>query len=191
MYRFWVLLLFLLMTVPVTPDAIGTEPVGGRDQARERLEILRMWKMMEALNLDKATADKIFEIRRKYVKEQKQIRKALEDDLQKLRYLLREDSAGSDDRQLGLLVGHIREQRQRLHALWSEQYEEVSKVLSVRQQAELTLFLKDFNRDIRSLLRPPPPRLPNTPSNRPPEMQLRPPRAPLHAPDSLDGPPEG
>lgn len=190
MNRFWISLVFFLMAVLGNPAALATEPVRNKDRDRERIETLMMWKMMDALNLDKATADKVFEIRRKYVGEQKQLRKTLDDDFQKLRDQLRETPAGSDDRQLGQLVSNIREQRKRLHALWTQQYDEVSKVLTIRQQAELMLFLKEFRGEIRSLLRPPPPRSPNSlPTDSRPEMRPRLPDGPVHVPEGGDGPP--
>ena len=41
----------------------------------ERLELLTMWKMMEALNLDKPTAEKIMEIRHKFVGQRKALQR--------------------------------------------------------------------------------------------------------------------
>ena len=52
------------------------------------------------------------------------------------------------------VLGRIRDKRLRIKGLFDEQYNEVSKVLSVRQRAQLVLFLKDFHKEIRSILRP-------------------------------------
>jgi Spy/CpxP family protein refolding chaperone len=189
---FRVLLICSLLAVLGNSAALAAEPVRNRDQVQERIETLLMWKMMDTLNLDKATADKVFEIRRKYVGEQKQIQKTLEDDFRKLRHLLRDSPSSLDDRDLVPLITNIRKQRKRLHAMWTEQYEEVSKVLTVRQQAELLLLLKDFRKEIRAVLRPPlPPPPPSSfPGDRRPERRPHPPEGPAHVPEGVDGPPD-
>ena len=121
----------------------------------ERLEILTMWKMMEALNLDKPTAEKIMEIRRKFVGQRKALEREIAEDFRTLRQLLRDDAGKASDDELAKVLASIRDNRLRTKGLFDEQYNEVSKVLSVRQRAELVLFLKDFHKEIRSILRPP------------------------------------
>jgi len=123
----------------------------------ERVELLTMWKMMEALNLDKPTAEKIMEIRHRFVGQRKAMELEIREDFRTLRKLLREDSNKAVDDELEKVLGRIRDNRLRIKGLFDEQYNEVSKVLSVRQRAELVLFLKDFRKEIRSILRPPKP----------------------------------
>jgi Spy/CpxP family protein refolding chaperone len=144
-----VVVLWCAAASPAPPD----EP--DRSKAGERVEILRMWKMMEALDLDKATADKIFEIRRKFVAEKKRLEQDVAEDFRRMRQLLREAPDKTDERELERLLKSIGEKRKKIEALWNQQYDDVSKVLSIRQQAELMLFLKDFNRQLRSLMQPP------------------------------------
>jgi len=188
MFGFLALVLAIAFLVCPADQAASVEPPQDRDKAQERLEVLRMWKMMEALNLDKATADKIFGIRAKYVGEQKQLRKGVQEDIRKLRSLLKEPPTGTVDRELDTLLNDIRAKREELHRLWNKQYEDVSKILSVRQQAELMLFLKDFRQEIRSLLYPggqPPPgpgRGLGRKEGQPPPL----PRVPLHVPADPD-----
>ena len=187
MFRFLALLLVIAFLVWPADRAASIESPKDGDKAQERLEVLRMWKMMEALNLDKTTADKIFGIRAKYLGEEKQLRKDLQEDIRKLRSQLKEPPSGSVDSELESLLKDIRDKRRKLHSLWNEQYEEVSRILSIRQQAELMLFLKDFHREIRSLLYPPgqPPQGPGGGLGRK-EGQPRLPRSPLHIPADPD-----
>ncbi len=121
----------------------------------ERLEILTMWKMMEALNLDKPTAEKIMEIRRKFVGQRKALEREIAEDFRTLRKLLREEPSKAVDDELEKTLGGIREKRLKMKGLFDDQYNEVSKILSVRQRAELVVFLKEFHKEIRSILRPP------------------------------------
>jgi Skp family chaperone for outer membrane proteins len=163
------------------------------DKAQERLEIITMWKMMEALDLDKATADKILEIRQKFLAKRKELHSALTQDMKALKQKL-DQTAAADDKELARHLADIRDKRKKLMELWDLQYDQVSKILTTRQQAELVIFLKEFRKDLRSILRPgngagegperldhdphamgrpngppPPPRGPHDPSNLGPE----------------------
>lgn len=130
---------------------VHSEQARGKDKQWERLEIVTMWKMIDALNLDNATADKIMEIRHKFLAQRREIKKALDVDIQKLRQDLKSPSA--DDAELSRLIQSVRQKRKELTNLHNEQYDEVSKILPVRKQAELILFLKDFQKELRKVLR--------------------------------------
>ena len=136
-----------------TGFALGFERDRQNAKLEERIELLTMWKMMEALNLDKPTAEKIMAIRRKFVDQRKALQVELGEEFRTLRKLLQEDPSKAVDDELEKALGRIRNKRLKMKGLFDEQYNEVSKVLSVRQRAELVLFLKDFHKEIRSILR--------------------------------------
>ena len=138
----------------VSAAAESHSPEQARSKARDRMEIVTMWRMMEELDLDKASADKIFEIRRKYKAEKQEIRSGLRKDLRELREKIRGASTETDDEELRLLLKKIRDRRVQLQEMWSRQYDEISATLTVRRQAKLMLFLKDFRREIRAITRP-------------------------------------
>jgi hypothetical protein len=133
--------------------AVCADQTGQRDKIEERLEIVTAWKMTE-LNIDRPTIEKILEVRRKFISQKKAFRKELDQDFQKLRLLLKDEKAKTDEKEIGQVLDDIRQKRRQLQGLMDEQFREVAKFLSVRQQAELVLFLKDFHKEIRSLLRP-------------------------------------
>jgi hypothetical protein len=161
-------------------NALSSGHPKNSDKIREKIEFMKMWKMLDVLNLDKATADKILDIRRKYVARKKRLRRALNEDFRQLRRQLRKTPRGSDNAELKRLIESIRQTRQKMRALWNEQYEEVAKHLSIRQQAELLIFLRDFHREIRSMLRLPAHQLPKAPTNR--KDRSRPPAGERAAP---------
>jgi hypothetical protein len=163
------IMMFLLISSGI---AVGSEREPRDAKFEERIELLTMWKMMEALNLDKPTAEKIMEIRHKYVDQRKALQREIGDDFQTLRQLLRDTTGKTSDDELAKVLTRIRDKRLRIKGLFDEQYNEVSKVLTVRQRAELVLFLKDFHKEIRSILRPS--GFPNMPQ----ERRLMPPRPP-------------
>jgi len=126
-----------------------------RDKVQDRIETLTMWKLIEALDLDQPTADKLLEIRHKFLAQRKSLQKGLSQDFQALRKQLSDSSKPADEKELGRLLEDVREKRKELQGLREQQYEDVSKVLTVRQRAQLVLFFKDFRQELRSLLRPP------------------------------------
>jgi len=139
--------------IAATGVGFGFERDRRNGKLEERIELLTMWKMMETLNLDKPTAEKIMEIRRKFVGQRKALEREIGEEFRTLRKLLREVQSKEVDDELEKVLGRIRENRLKIKGLFDEQYTEVSKVLSVRQRAELVVFLKDFNKEIRSILR--------------------------------------
>jgi Spy/CpxP family protein refolding chaperone len=143
----------------------------GHHKMRERLELLTMWKMMEVLDLDKPTREKLFEIRQKFLNERKSVQKTLHEDFRKLKQRLSENPP-DDDRMLADTLRDIRESRKKLQHLREEQYEEVSGMLTVKQRAKLVLFLKEFQKEMSGLIPPPHPgqQIPGekTPSQLPP-----------------------
>jgi Spy/CpxP family protein refolding chaperone len=158
--------LLISLALCLGENALSSGPGTDRDKIREKIEFMRVWKMMDVLDLDKATADKILEIRRKYVSRKKSLRRALNEDFRMLRHQLRDSPQGADNAELSRLIESIRQKREGLRKLWSEQYEEVAKHLSIRQQAELLLFLKDFRRELRSMMHLPARHVPKASTNR-------------------------
>jgi len=124
-----------------------------REKREERMEILTMWRMMQELDLDKELADRIYGIRREFLTKRKKLRREIRDEFKKLRKRLKAGPGSLDDKELKSLLDTIRQKRKKLQSLWEEQYEAVSKILPVRQQAKLMLFLKDFKRELRRMRR--------------------------------------
>ncbi len=165
--------LFLLASVGI---AVGWDRERKDAKFEERLELITMWKMMEALNLDKPTAEKIMEIRHKFVEQRKTLQRQIGDDFRTLRQLLQDTAGKTSDDELAKVLSRIRENRLKIKGLFDEQYNEVSKVLTIRQRAELVLFLKDFHKDIRAILQPS--GFPNVPLDRRIAPRSTDPRAP-------------
>jgi Spy/CpxP family protein refolding chaperone len=152
-----VLLALCAATVMAEPPKArkGFGPPKDPEKAREHFEMLTMWRMMEALDLDKSTGEKVFEIRRKFTAEKKALMKELGQELETLRTRLQEETAKPDDKDLSGIIKSIRDKRRRLETLHDQQYDEISKVLTVVQQAQLLIFMKDFQDEIRAFIRRP------------------------------------
>jgi Spy/CpxP family protein refolding chaperone len=161
---------FCALTALAEPpkDRKGFGPPRDREKAREHFEMLTMWRMMDALDLDKVTGEKVFDIRRKFTAEKKATEKELRQDLETLRTLFHDDSAKPDDKELARLIKSVRDKRKKLENLQDQQYDEIAKVLTVRQQAQLLIFMKDFQDEIRAFLHRPMMPPPGPPPGPPP-----------------------
>lgn len=124
-----------------------------REKFRDRIETLTMWRMMQALDLNDETAEKILEVRRKFLSRRKELRKSLAEDFKNLRNSLKDTQDKENDKQLAATIENIRSKRKELRSLWERQFDDVAKILPVRKQAELVIFMKDFRKEIRSMIR--------------------------------------
>ncbi|MDQ7781509.1 MAG: hypothetical protein RDU20_01435 [Desulfomonilaceae bacterium] len=157
-------LIVLVCLVVLTPYAANA---GERDDTKEklldRIETLTMWRMMQTLDLDNETSQKILQVRGRFLAERKGLKSSLYKSYGDLRKYLKEAQSKGNDEKLARTIEKIRKTRQELRAVWERQFDEIAKVLPVRKQAELVIFMKDFRKEIRAILRGPegmPPRPP-------------------------------
>lgn len=146
----------------------GFGPPKDPEKAREHFEMLTMWRMMDALDLDKTTGQNVFEIRRRFNAERKALVKELGQELETLRTRIQDEKAPPDEKELNRIIKNVRDKRKRLETLQDQQYDEISKVLTVVQQAKLLVFMKDFQDEIRAFIHRPPPPPPPPPGGPPP-----------------------
>ena len=158
-----------------------------KDHAKfqDRIEWMTMWKLMEALSLDRETADKVYEIRREFLGQKRTLVKEINAEIETLKQELEADADNISDAQLAEKIKSIREKRKKLEGLLDEQFGKLSEVLSIRQQAKLVVFMKDFREELRAMFRGPGPRGPHPP---PPRMGFPPPPGPPPPLDSEAGP---
>ncbi|MFH0824783.1 MAG: hypothetical protein V2B18_18680 [Pseudomonadota bacterium] len=165
----------------------GSRSLKEAERAREHFDMLVMWRMMEALGLDKATGEQVFAVRRKFHAERNAIVKGLREELQILKNKLQDEASKTDEKELSRLIAGVREKRKKLESLQDRQYDEISTVLSVVQQARLLIFMKDFQEEIRAFIHrpmmPPPPGPP--PGMPPPPPGLGPSGDPFSGPSDF------
>ncbi len=149
---------FLPSIVAVCLIALMTHgaTAGGRDRFEdkfhERIETLTMWRMMQALDLDTETSKKILQIRGKFLSQRKELRSSLHQAYQDLKEYLKEEQSKENDMKLAATIDKIRKTRKELRAVWEQQFDAVAKVLPVRKQAELVIFMRDFRKEIKAML---------------------------------------
>lgn len=130
---------------------LEAQPKNFKEKRESRLEILTMWRLMEELDLDKETADSIFEIRREFLKKRRSLTKDINHKIQALEKALDKNDTPNDEQAIKKTLDVIKKKRSELIKLWGAQYEEMSKLLTIRQQAKLVIFMKSFRKELKRL----------------------------------------
>jgi Spy/CpxP family protein refolding chaperone len=127
------------------------EPADPREKARERIQMVRMLKVTEALRLDRDTAARFFAVGSRYEDTKRQVRRDMNDDIQRLRHTLQ--NLHPPEKDLRETVSRIRNRKKDLSELHLKQLDEELGLLRPEQQARYLLFTIDFRREIDDLLR--------------------------------------
>lgn len=140
------------LAVAVVLAAAGAlaQPQVGTGPRRERLELLRMWRLVEELGIDEQQAAKVFPVLRRHRVAHEELEARHRELLASLRQQL--DTGAGDD----VLLASI----QRVQASVKELREheaslpgELAGTLSAAQQARLLLFDQSFRTDLRDMVR--------------------------------------
>jgi hypothetical protein len=122
-----------------------------RTELRERVRMLRMWKLTEFLNLDEKTASLFFPILNKYDNERENLMKERREAVRELRKALRAEKI--DPKNLTTLVDRINKVNDEFIGLSRREQAELFKVLTLEQQAKYILFRNDFEKKLGDMLR--------------------------------------
>jgi len=117
----------------------------------ERIQMIKMLKLTETLKMDRDQSARFFAIDNQYEETKRKFRREFQEDIQKLRTLIRETNPS--DRDLRELVSRIKNRKRDLDELMNKQTEEELSLLKPEQQARYLLFHIDFRREIENLIR--------------------------------------
>jgi hypothetical protein len=130
----------------------GQEKAGKQNRARlrERIEMVKMWKLTQALDLDEATAEKLFPLLNQYEDQQRQLRVKRAELLKQLNDELKKDSA--DPAILRKTVDEYKKNDAELVQTRNQRMDDLSKILSEKQMAQLIVFVPRFEREVKNLM---------------------------------------
>ena len=140
-----------LMAGAVFTYAQPKQMMARRSELRERMRMLRMWRLTEFLNLDEKTAARFFPILNRYDNERENLIKQKRKTLLKLREALRAEK--TDPKTLAKLVDKVNRLNDAFINLSRREQAELSKVLTLEQQAKLLLFKSEFEKRLGQMLR--------------------------------------
>ncbi|UCD71725.1 MAG: hypothetical protein JSW70_01660 [Syntrophobacterales bacterium] len=136
-----------------SPAFEGDEPhksIEKREKIRKRIELIRMWKLTEELDLTEETGAKLFPILHKYDEKWMELHKKRRDIMSQLRKAL-EDEATSGET-IEAAMDNLEQNASAVSDLIRQQRKELKGILSPRQQAKFILFQRQFHREIRKII---------------------------------------
>jgi Spy/CpxP family protein refolding chaperone len=130
---------------------LSQEPRPDRDRIRERIEMVRVWKMTEALDLSKEQADRLL-VPLEAIEEK---RRDLREENGRLMKNLRSAVAGEnpDEGAVKDLLDQLERLEDRIRETDGEERTLVRSVLSPVQEGRYVVFKRNFERELRNIVR--------------------------------------
>ena len=120
------------------------------ERVLERINTVRLLKMIDALGLEKETAAKLASISNKYCETRKSLLRNMRKDLDALRQILKKGRP--DESELKELVGQVKSLKKELADLKLHQMDEEMNLLTHEQQARYLIFKVDFHKEMHGLI---------------------------------------
>ncbi len=144
----------LLMTISVlllaASQVTGQRPDGRPQFSAQRMELLRMWRLVDELKVDEAQAEKLFPVWSRHRRQRQELQADRKRMAKELREILDGDTV--DDGALEKRIGEIRDLEKKRGEMETAMKGEMTKLLSVRQQARFLLFNEQFRGDLKEII---------------------------------------
>jgi Spy/CpxP family protein refolding chaperone len=121
-----------------------------KEQMRERIELLKMWKLIEVLDLDQETAMKLFPVMHEFDVKQDDLRKSRGETFRQMKEELSKDAA--DPAVLSALTDQFKKSERAMTEVRIERLDALSKILSEEQIAKMITLVPQFEQKIRGLM---------------------------------------
>ena len=135
---------------PAFRDEEPPPPPEKREEIRKRIELIRMWKLTEELDLTEETGAKLFPILHKYDEKRMELHKERRNTMNELRKALKDEA--TSDEAIQEVMNKLDKNTLTASDLTRQQREELKGILSPRQQAKFVLFQREFHREIRKII---------------------------------------
>ena len=122
-----------------------------KEKTKERLQMIKMWRLTEVLKLDQDSAARFFALDNHFEETKNRIRKDMHEDVQRLRSIMRDSYP--PERELRELVTRLKNRKKDLDEVSQRQINDEMNLLRLDQQAQYILFQIDFRREMEDILR--------------------------------------
>jgi len=133
------------------PPAHPFPEEGKRERLREEIETMKMWKMLEVLDLSQEQSDKFLPAYRELQNTQKDFREKREDLLKSLELVMGEKEP--DESKIKDIFGQLEKERLQLEEAQQRFRTKVQEILTLEQQAKLMLFEDRFEKKMMEIIR--------------------------------------
>lgn len=129
----------------------GSEPSAKkREEIRKKIEVLRVWRLTEALKLDPPTAAKLSSLLGSFEEQRKNVMSEQRDAMKGLRMALNKPKP--DEAKLKSAIETIEKSRRALEEIREREISGVKNILTVEQQARFLIFQHEFRREMLGMI---------------------------------------
>jgi len=157
-FKILIVVLALGMTTDIFAQPWGDFPPRGgqgerpmREQMRERIETIKIWKLTEDLDLSTGQSEKFFPAYNQFNDNRKAIEKERRTIFDQLNLLTGEDNP--NDKKINELLDKLDNLDQKINALRVKFRQDLKDVLTTQQIGRLYIFEVEFMRHIRDIMK--------------------------------------
>ncbi|MEE9553109.1 MAG: periplasmic heavy metal sensor [candidate division Zixibacteria bacterium] len=148
-------LIILLMFSPVFAQpgpgmGRGSEDGPMRQRIREKVKMVKIWRLTEAVGLTPEQSEKFFPVYNQHQKRMEDFEKAKREILDRIKRL--SDDPNSSDDEISAAVEEFKAHHRKLGELRESFLGDISGILSVRQRGKLVVFEEEFRRGIQRII---------------------------------------
>ena len=150
--KFFCILCILFGFVVILSITLETAVAQNREMERalERIDTVRLLKMIDALGLEKETAAKLASVSNKYCETRKSLLRNTRKELNALRQILKKGRP--DEGELKELVERVKSLKKKSADVKQHQMDEEMNLLTHEQQARYLIFKVDFHKKMHGLI---------------------------------------
>jgi len=140
-----------LFTLLLPAGLRAADDAAERDKVKERIKLIKMWKLTEILDLDAERAAGIFPVIQRFDAQKEAIHDQHGKNIKTLKGALEADTP--DDGTLTTLIDGMVEERNKLVRIQTEEIEALRELLSAQELGKLILFQDEFRKEIHKIVR--------------------------------------
>jgi len=152
-----VFFLFFFLSMPAVHLAAQTADRAARpaaksqaEEARERVQTLRVWRLTKALDLDEKMCAIVYPVLSRYDKRRAEAQRSLTTGMAELRKAMA--IANKPEPLLRSILDGLERDRRTLQDINQEEWTALKKVFNVEQQAKYVIFQQEFNQEITKMI---------------------------------------
>lgn len=122
------------------------KPVQNRQRMMEKIETIKMWKLMDALNLDSQTALKVFPVIKEMDRKRADLMRQKRDLIRQI-HAQNHGKSGAHEK-IDVLASKLFDLTEQLCTLSRKEYEKLKPLLTEKQLGQYLLFQQRFKREL-------------------------------------------
>jgi Spy/CpxP family protein refolding chaperone len=129
----------------------GDEPTEAQwEEVRKKVEVVKIWKLTEALKLDADTSAKLSAFINPVDHQRQEIVREKMITMRELRLLLQ--SSKPDEAKLKAAIEKLEKNRRAMHEVRNKEFSGLKDILTTEQQARYLVFQQEFRREMRGMI---------------------------------------